>query len=92
MILCQRTHLKIQQIQRILLIPSFDPEGYVIGGGVSRAGEILIEQIKKSYEKYIYLVPEAAEIVQAELGNDAGITGACMLAITAWKEKGEKSC
>lgn len=71
---------------------SFDPEGYVIGGGVSRAGEILIEQIKKSYEKYIYLVPEAAEIVQAELGNDAGITGACMLAITAWKEKGEKSC
>lgn len=71
---------------------AFDPEGYVIGGGVSRAGGVLLEQIRKSYQKYIYLVPEAAEIVQAELGNDAGITGACMLAINAWKEKGETIC
>lgn len=56
-----------------------DPELFVIGGGVSKAGDFLIKMIEKYYVKYTPLSHNKAGIVQAELGNDAGIYGAARL-------------
>lgn len=53
-----------------------DPEVFVIGGGVSRAGEILLNGVKKYYRETVFHASENTEIALAECGNDAGIYGA----------------
>ena len=53
-----------------------DPDAYVIGGGVSRAGQILIDAINKHYNKDIMKPLRDKKMVLAQLGNDAGIYGA----------------
>jgi len=57
-----------------------NPQRFVVGGGVSRAGDILFEPIRETFKKY---TPEAAadgvDIVPATLGNDAGVVGAAGL-------------
>ncbi|MBP3237822.1 MAG: ROK family glucokinase [Lachnospiraceae bacterium] len=58
-----------------------DPEVYVVGGGVSRAGEILIDAIKKHYNNNIMKALQNKEFRLAELGNDAGIYGAARMLI-----------
>ena len=58
-----------------------DPEVYVIGGGVSKAGEFLLDKIRKHYEGYVHPTEKAAKITLAELGNDAGIYGAARLVL-----------
>lgn len=56
-----------------------DPAVYIIGGGVSRAGQYLIDVIRESYEPNLHMLREPADIVLAELGNDAGMLGAARL-------------
>ena len=56
-----------------------DPEVFVIGGGVSRAGTFLIDQIEKYYDKFTPISSDKAGITLATLGNDAGIYGAARL-------------
>lgn len=56
-----------------------DPEAFIIGGGVSRAGQYIIDIIRRSYESSLHLTKTPAEIVLAELGNDAGMLGAAKL-------------
>lgn len=56
-----------------------DPEAFVIGGGVSKAGEVLVDGIYKYYDKYTALTTKRAKILIATLGNDAGIYGAAKL-------------
>ncbi len=58
-----------------------DPELFVIGGGVSRAGEILLDYIKKNYLKNALWDNSKVEFALAKLGNDAGIYGAAKLAL-----------
>lgn len=58
-----------------------DPEAYIIGGGVSKAGEILIETIKKYYKQYAFHTSRETEIVLATLGNDAGMYGSVQMVI-----------
>lgn len=58
-----------------------DPEIIVIGGGVSKAGEILLSYIKKPFHEYAFFANWDAKIVLATLGNDAGICGAAKLII-----------
>ena len=58
-----------------------NPEVFVIGGGVSKAGEILISFIKPSFEKYVFSPCKKVEFALAKLGNDAGIYGAAALVI-----------
>lgn len=57
-----------------------NPKRFVIGGGVVKAGEILLEPIRKTFAE---LTPEVSvrgvDIVPALLGNDAGIIGAAGL-------------
>lgn len=58
-----------------------DPDVVVIGGGVSRAGMILIDYIQKYYDEKAFFSNKNLKFVLAELGNDAGIYGAAKLAI-----------
>lgn len=56
-----------------------NPEAFVIGGGVSKAGEILLDYIRPHYEKYVFHGSRNAKFTLATLGNDAGIYGAAKL-------------
>lgn len=56
-----------------------DPEVFVIGGGVSRAGTFLTDRIEKYFERFTSLCSKKAKITLAKLGNDAGIYGAARL-------------
>lgn len=53
-----------------------NPEAFVIGGGVSKAGDFLIERLKKKFYTYAFYTIEDTDFVLAELGNEAGIYGA----------------
>ncbi|HIX67361.1 MAG TPA: ROK family glucokinase [Candidatus Anaerostipes excrementavium] len=56
-----------------------DPEVFVIGGGVSRAGQILLDAISKHYGTYTFGKAKEGKFLLATLGNDAGIFGAASL-------------
>ncbi len=58
-----------------------DPEAFVIGGGVSKAGPFLLEGIQKYYDKYTVISENKGIITLAKLGNDAGIYGAARLVL-----------
>lgn len=58
-----------------------DPEVFVIGGGMSKAGPVVLDYIKKYYIKYTFRTCRDAEFVLATLGNDAGIYGSAKLVI-----------
>ena len=58
---------------------TIDPEIFVIGGGVSKAGSFLTEGIRKYFDQFTTLSDQKAEITLAQLGNDAGIYGAARL-------------
>ncbi len=64
----------------IMVISFLDPELIVLGGGVSLAGEFLLDPVRRKVEegKFFKGLP-TGEVVIAELGNDAGIIGAAML-------------
>jgi len=64
-----------------MLTNILDPEVYIIGGGVSKAGDYLVETVKKHYDSLSILSERKADIALAKLGNDAGIYGAAKLAI-----------
>lgn len=59
-----------------------DPEIFVIGGGVSKAGDFLIDKIREKFIYYTPITKNKADIVIAKLGNDAGIYGAAKLVIS----------
>jgi glucokinase len=62
-----------------------DPEIVVIGGGVSAAGDLLLEPMRKAYLDHLPargFRPEL-KIVAAEFVNDAGVVGAADLARTS---------
>lgn len=58
-----------------------DPDLFIIGGGVSRAGSILTDVISKYYRRFTALTESKVPIVLAKLGNDAGIYGAARMTL-----------
>jgi predicted NBD/HSP70 family sugar kinase len=62
-----------------------DPEVVVIGGGVSKAGKVLLEGIRARLHKYIFHAIREVELSLASLGNDAGAYGAFKLVVDAQK-------
>ena len=58
-----------------------DPETIVIGGGVSKAGQPLVDCIASHYKKYAFSACRETPIVIANLGNDAGIYGAAKMVL-----------
>ena len=63
------------------LAMTVDPQMFVIGGGVSKAGQFLIDVIDKYYRYYTPISENKAVIGLAKLGNDAGIYGAARLVL-----------
>lgn len=58
-----------------------DPEIIVIGGGVSKAGELLLDYVTAPYQKYAFSACRETEFALATLGNDAGICGAARMVL-----------
>ena len=61
-----------------------NPEVVVLGGGVSKAGDVLIQGVEPYFKKYVFHAASNAKFALASLGNDAGAYGAFKLAIDAF--------
>ena len=58
-----------------------DPEAFVIGGGVSKNGQVVADITKEKYEKNVMFALKDKEFRLAELGNDAGMYGAVRMVL-----------
>ena len=58
-----------------------NPEVFVIGGGVSKAGPVLLDYVVKNYTPYVFHGSRDTKFALATLGNDAGIYGAAKLVL-----------
>jgi glucokinase len=58
-----------------------NPEAFVIGGGVSKAGDVLLSYIEKNYKPVVFHGSRDVKFTLATLGNDAGIYGAAKLVL-----------
>ncbi len=57
-----------------------DPEMIVLGGGVSTAGDFLLENVREQLPRYLmYKTLPSPQLRLAQLGNEAGIIGAALL-------------
>lgn len=64
------------------IVNTFDPEMVIIGGGVSKAGNIVFDKVKEVVNiRAFKAMAEACKIVPAGLGTDAGVIGAVALAL-----------
>ena len=61
-----------------------DPEAVVLGGGVSKAGQMLLDGVRPYFDRYIFHAARGARFALASLGNDAGAYGAFKLALDAF--------
>lgn len=60
-----------------------DPEVVVLGGGVSRAGQPLLDGLRQYFDRYVFHACRATRFALATLGNDAGSYGAFKLVLDA---------
>ena len=59
-----------------------NPSAIVIGGGVSAAGQFLLDQVQNYFNEYAFpTIKSSTEIKLAQLGNEAGVIGAASLAL-----------
>ncbi|CAM3805621.1 ROK family glucokinase [Mesobacillus zeae] len=59
---------------------TLNPEKIIVGGGVSMAGDILLDPLRKYFTMYSFpRVAQSSEVTLATLGNDAGVIGASWL-------------
>ena len=78
-----RTYIHELGLGMTSLIMTFNPEVFVIGGGVAALGERLLNAIRREIAEVFHERPEyfAGDICLARHGNDAGMIGAAMLAL-----------
>jgi len=63
------------------LVNIFNPEMIIIGGGMAKMGDLLLNPAKQVVRERAYQLPaQAVQIVPAQLGNDAGVLGAAVFA------------
>ena len=72
--LCKTLGIALAHIAQVV-----DPQAFVIGGGVSKAGEILTKNIEKYYNDFVMKALKGKDFCLATLGNDAGIFGSAKL-------------
>lgn len=60
---------------------TINPDAFVIGGGVSKAGTILMDYFVPPFEKYVFKGAKNTKMLLATLGNDAGMYGAAKLVL-----------
>lgn len=58
-----------------------NPEVFVLGGGMSKAGDMMISYVREHFDKYTFHACRDAQIVIAKLGNSAGTLGAAKMVI-----------
>ena len=63
-----------------------DPDAVVLGGGVSRAGQVLLDGTRPYFDQYVFHAARGARFELASLGNDAGAYGAFKLALDSFGE------
>lgn len=62
------------------LANGLNPEKIIIGGGVSKAGDILLKPLKEQFNHFVFpRVAQGAKLAIASLGNDAGVIGSAWL-------------
>ena len=61
-----------------------NPEVVVLGGGVSKAGDMLLRGVEPYFHKHVFHAASGAKFALASLGNDAGAYGAFKLALDAF--------
>ena len=61
-----------------------DPEAVVLGGGVSKAGQMLLDGVRPHFDRCVFHAASGARFALASLGNDAGAFGAFKLALDAF--------
>ena len=66
-----------------IIAATADPEVFLVGGGVARAGDVLFQPLTEHYKTYAFKSCRETPIKQASLGNDAGIYGAVRLIVGA---------
>ena len=72
-----------RDVARVMAMVSavLDPALYLIGGGISKAGDILMDPIRREFKNLALFASEDAIIETAKLGNDAGMYGAAKLVL-----------
>ena len=65
---------------------AFDPEAVILGGGVSKAGDVLIKGAHPHFLKHVFHASRGVAFKLASLGNDAGAYGAFRMALQAFGE------
>ncbi|MBU5478625.1 ROK family glucokinase [Eubacterium sp. MSJ-13] len=58
-----------------------DTQAFVIGGGLSKNGPVVIDIVKEQYKKNVMFALKNTEFRLAELGNDAGMYGAVRMVL-----------
>jgi len=58
-----------------------NPQVFIIGGGMSRAGKMLADAVARHYQTYVFRACKNTPFVIAQLGNDAGIYGCARLVL-----------
>ena len=61
-----------------------DPEVVVLGGGVCKAGQMLLDGIQPYFKKHVFHAASGAKFAIAQLGNDAGAYGTFKLVLDAF--------
>ena len=83
-------HAILDQVYRYMglflsnVCSTVNPEAVVIGGGVSKAGDMLVKGIEPYFHKHVFHAASGAKFAMASLGNDAGAYGAFKLALDAF--------
>ncbi len=63
------------------MVNIFQPEVIAIGGGVSKEGEYLLAPLREKMKGRTFFIGDlqSTRIVEAQMGNDAGIVGAALI-------------
>lgn len=64
-----------------IVASTVNPDAFVIGGGVSKAGEVIFDYIEPAFKKYVFPGAGNVKFLLATLGNDAGMYGAAKLVL-----------
>ncbi|MFC1897547.1 ROK family protein [Chloroflexota bacterium] len=74
------------------LVNIFNPEMIIIGGGMVKMGDLLLNPARQAVrERAFPLLAQAVRIVPAQLGNDAGVLGAAVFAFQQKAKRGEQN-
>lgn len=73
-------YVKYLSVGFVSLVNIFDPDVIIVGGGISREGDFLLQPVREIVQKEKYCKSaKQANIIASKLGNDAGLIGAASL-------------